>query len=213
MSAAEKHLNVVEHEFKGGDPGPRKEDVAALGFSIQIDFGAGRTGVLQTHLSNDCSLIDLNRMLDKMTAAGDRQRAHYKIEEEERALESIEKDQRQHAEDIVKVDADFLVAQEQRREEIRRAESALADSVQMLANAHIASGRRGEFELRGKEKSNAAVAEARIKQLKEEYLNKQAEHDDTHKKFNELRKRRQDLIEKHKVEIDRLRAIVASGLR
>ena len=203
MSAA----NTVERLYL--DP---KQDAPALGFSIQVDLGAGRTAVMQTHLANDCSLPELNKMFDKMNAAGDRQRAHYKIEEEVRQVELLEKEQRQHKEDLDRIDKDYEEAQEKRQVEAEKAQGVLDTFMDAAREAHATSGRRGEFALRGAEKSQFNGVAANVAKLKEELAKAKAEHDVTHAKWVELSKRRNELIEKHQREIARCREIEARGL-
>jgi hypothetical protein len=66
-------------------------------------------------------------MLDKMTAAGDRQRAHYKLEELERDVAKLEKEQSQHQEDLERIDRNFEDEKQKRIDAITKAEKALAE--------------------------------------------------------------------------------------
>ena len=61
-------------------------EVPALGMSIQVDLGLGRIATLQTFVPSNASQVEINWMLDKMTRAGDRQRAQYRLEELHRDL-------------------------------------------------------------------------------------------------------------------------------
>ena len=133
---------------------PRRDELSliqapALGFSLQVDLGAGRVCTLQTHVASDCSLRDLNMMLDKMTAAGDRQRAHYKIEELERDLKQTEKEQAQHQEDLDRVDREHEAAQAKRQAAAEAAVKTLGEFEKVVAAQHEERGGRGPVALKG----------------------------------------------------------------
>ncbi len=66
-------------------------DTPALGVSMNLQFAAGRQVVFQTHLPQECSAEDLNALLDKMNAVGDRAEAFYAQEQARRQLE-VEED-------------------------------------------------------------------------------------------------------------------------
>jgi len=212
MSDNLRRLHPAYEDFDGGDPGPKKIDIPAIGFSLQVDLGAGRVGVFQTALPNDCSLIELNRMLDKMNRAGDRQRAHYKIEEEERSLALVRKEQAQHKEDLDAVDERFAKDMTALAAEAERMQKAADNFMETVRNAHVES-RRGEFELKGAQKSNYNRLSEGIAKIKDEMAMKQAEYDKTHEQWKSLHARREELIEKHVAEIARCRAIVDAGLK
>lgn len=63
------------------------ETAPALGISLNAQFAAGRQVVFQTHVAQETAPEEINRLLDKMNAAVDRQEAFYRIEELENALE------------------------------------------------------------------------------------------------------------------------------
>lgn len=213
MSESLRRLHPAYEDLSGGDPGPRKVDVPAIGFSLQVDLGAGRVGVFQTAMPNDCSLPELNRMLDKMNRAGDRQRAHYKIEEEERSIELLKKEQAQHQEDLDAVDKRFFADMETLRQSADRAQKTIDNFMATARDAHVESGRRGEFELKGAQKSQYNTTATGVAKAKEEMAMKQTEFDKTHAQWNDLHKRREDLIVKHTADLERYKALVAAGLQ
>lgn len=184
----------------------------ALGFSIQVDLGAGRTGVLQTALPNDCSLGELNGMLDKMNSASDRLRAHYKIEERERDIEMLQNEQAQHDEDLGKVDERFATDQEKLKTQLLEQEAARTNFVAAKEEAHRESGRRGNYEAKGVDKSQLAGVASNVEKTKEMLARNKAEHDITHEKHADLKQRRADLVAKHQREIDKCRQVMARGL-
>src|ERR1700722_4526058 len=73
-----------------GDKEPA-QTVPVLRFGINVDLGLGRILTAETYLPNDCRMADLNGMMDKMTRAGDRQRAHYRLEELHASIATEEK--------------------------------------------------------------------------------------------------------------------------
>lgn len=72
-------------EGKGGETAP------ALGVSLSMQYAGGRTAVLQTHVPQEISGEDLNKLLDKLNASADRQEAYYAQEQARRQLEVEEK--------------------------------------------------------------------------------------------------------------------------
>ena len=63
------------------------EKVPALGISLSAQFAQGRTVIFQTHVAQDMSKLDLDKMMDRLNAVADRQEAFYAIEQAERQLE------------------------------------------------------------------------------------------------------------------------------
>jgi len=68
-------------DLKGVDTAP------ALGVSMNAQFAAGRQVVFQTHVPQDVSIDDLNKLLDTMNEAADRAEAYYAQEQARRQLE------------------------------------------------------------------------------------------------------------------------------
>lgn len=188
--------------------GRETAEAAALGFSMQVDLGAGRVCTLQTHLANDCSVEQLNHMLDKMTSAGDRQRAHYKIEELEREIEQHEREQAQHQEDLDRLDLEFAARQEQRNGEIKKAQTALDNLNAAARDAHVATGKRGEFALRGTDKSRHDAVQSGVQALVLEMAKDEAEHDVAHANSTKTFERRGQIIARTRAEVARCKAIV-----
>lgn len=181
---------------------------AALGFSMQVDLGAGRVCTLQTHLANDCTVEQLNHMLDKMTSAGDRQRAHYKIEELEREIEQHEREQAQHQEDLDRLDREYEARQEQRHAEIEKAQKALDNLNAAAREAHVATGKRSDFTLRGTDKSRHDAVASGVQALVLEMAKDEAEHDVAHANSTKTFDRRGQIIARTRDEVARCKAIV-----
>lgn len=195
------------------EPETVKVDAAALGFSVQVDLGAGRTAVMQTHLPNDCSQVALNQMFTKMNRAGDFCRAHYKIEEEQRTVDLVENEQRQHTEDLDRIDVDYVKQQDEREHALVKAEQARVNFLQAKAGEHAESGRRGTYEPKGNEKTQINAVTRNAEDLRNAIAKAKAEHDITHAKYDELKKRRLELIGRHKAEIARCQATIDAGLK
>jgi hypothetical protein len=188
------------------------EKAAALGMSLQVDLGAGRVCTLQTFIPADAHLVELNMMLDKMTSAGDRQRAHYKIEEKERELAQLEKDQAQHQEDLDRIDVDYEAAQARRMDQAEKAVKS-ADDYEVAAKANWNPAKRGEYKQSKHDEANLARVRGGVDKLKGEMDVAKAEHDKAHGESAKTMERRLALIEKTRAEIARCREIVADGLK
>ena len=191
---------------------PPKAKVPALGMSLQVDLGAGRVCTLQTFVSSDCSVVELNQMLDKMTAAGARQRSSYKIEELERDLEKLQREHDQQVEDLAKVDEDFEAAQAKRQEEGAQAIAALEKFRAGALAATTASGRR-EAKMNKQDESYAKRVEDGIEKIKAAIKAAADEHARVRGEIEKTMIRRQEVIEKTRAEIARCKEIVAAGLK
>lgn len=192
---------------------PRSTKVPSLGMSLQVDLGAGRVCTLQTFLPNDCSTPELNKMLDKMTDAGARQRSAYRIEEIERDLETLEKEQAQQSEDLAAVDARYDAEQTKRSADASRAEKSLGEYEAAAKAAWEAKGGRGPMVLKGAEKANADRVKGGVDKLKGEMLVAQEERARTREEILKTMDRRAELIAKRRAELARCKEIVASGLK
>lgn len=56
-------------------------DTPAIGMSLSIEIGRGRSIVFQSHIERDSDLPAINSLLDKITAAADRQQAKCAVED------------------------------------------------------------------------------------------------------------------------------------
>lgn len=191
-------------EASYGDDVAPKPEVAALGFSIQVDLGAGRVATMQTFIPNDMPLSALNSMLDKMTAAGDRQRAHYKIEELRRSLEMEQKLYSDAEEDVARLDSQFEADVVKRKAEMERMTKTLDAYNREAQDAHVASGRRGEF----KRPAAAKTVETGIERAQEDLAKLAAERDVAKANLAITQKRRAEIIARFQAEIDDCEMIV-----
>lgn len=200
----------LQHE----EEAPATPAAPALGMSLQVDLGAGRVCTLQTFVAADCSLPTLNRMLDKMTSAGARQRAAYKIEELERDLEKLLKEQEQHQEDLDNIDAEYVAAQAKRETDASKALTA-ADTY--MARAKEAAEARGvrNFDLKKGSREEQHVSQIRngVEKLKGEMVVAKNEHDHAHTESKKTMERRAALIVKNRAEIAHCQEVVAAGLK
>jgi len=73
VRAANPKMHAVEPVYTGSD--------IALGITVQMQIGERRQIAMQTHVTRDCSETELNTVLDKATAALDRQNSKYRIQE------------------------------------------------------------------------------------------------------------------------------------
>lgn len=151
---------------------PRHEEVKdapALGMSLQVDLGMGRIATLQTFVPSDASQRDLNTMLDKMTRAGDRQRAHYKLEELNRDLLEEQRKHAQMEEDIATAKASFSAEQEKRLAAVQKQEKVVAN-FEAAKRAERGANRRGEVELKGADAANVATLTNAVKAMKDDIV-------------------------------------------
>ncbi len=185
------------------------EKAPALGMSLQVDLGAGRVCTLQTFVDSTVPVGELDAMLDKMTSAGDRQRAHYKIEELERDLDKTEREQAQHKDDLATIDQRHAENREKLRAEAQALQGSVDTFMATARDTHVARGGRTEFQLKGGDKSNVTKIENAVGKLKDEMAKAEAEHAVAHANSDITFKRREEIIARLKDEIARCRAIVA----
>jgi len=183
----------------------------ALGMSIQVDLGSGRVATLQTFVDSTCSIFELNAMLDKMTHAGDRQRAHYKIEELERDLKQEQKLLAQHADDLARIDKDFDEAQARRYDTAEKMQKTVDTFMATARDNHVSSGRRADFALKGREKSHVDQVTSGIKKIKDEIDTAQRERDVTHANTMITVNKRKEIIDHLTAEIAACKATVEKG--
>lgn len=190
---------------------PAIEKAPALGMSIQVDLGSGRVATLQTFVDSTCSVREVNAMLDKMTSAGDRQRAHYKIEELERDLKQETKLHAGSQEDLERLDKEYDEKQAQRFAAIETMQKTVDTFMSAAKDAHVGSGRRGEFALKGTEKAHVNAVNAGIVKTKGDIDAATAERDNAHANMKITASRRQEIIDSLKSEIERCKALVEAG--
>lgn len=196
-------------EYRKGDA-PQSP---ALGMSLQVDLGAGRVCTLQTFVPSDCSSVELNQMLDKMTAAGARQRSSYKIEELERDLEKFEKEQAQGHDDLKKIDDDFVAAQAKREDDALQATKRADAFESAAADAWRAKGGRGDYAAKGTDKTNLERVRGGVEKTKAEIQVAVEEHAKSIAAAKDVLDRRAALIVKTRAEIARCQEIVSAGLK
>lgn len=203
MSGADSKVQIFPHA-------PTKTEVPSLGFSMQVDLGAGRVCVLQTHLPNDCSAAELDGMLDKMTQAGDRQRAHYKIEELERDLAKLSQEQAQHKEDLARIESDYQAKVEERNAQMLVAQKSVDDFMDQAREAHGERGGRSAFALRGPDASRVNNVKTGITQLQADNDRALAERDVALRNSQATFDRRDKMMADLTAEIAQCRAIVGN---
>lgn len=124
-------MNATVRALKDETPGQSaiKEEMPAVGVSLNISLGAGRALVIQTHVGQD---DDIDGLLDRMLTASDRQKAKYEISEIEDELRRMKLMQGDRQRDL------------DRFKEGKELETIRAEGDQLL-HAHTSSGRKGEF--------------------------------------------------------------------
>lgn len=192
---------------------PPKSAVPALGMSIQVDLGAGRVCTLQTFVSSDCKQVELNQMLDKLTSAGARQRAAYKIEELERDIEKLQKEHDQQVEDVAKLDEDHAAAQAKRTQDGADGLKAADDFEVKAKDAWESGGRRGPFKLSQQNETYVKRVREGVDKVKAEIAAAEEEHKRVRGEIQKTMTRREEVIGKARAELARCKEIVNAGLK
>ena len=80
MALREGNVGNAAPDMHTTEPVYSGKDIA-LGLTVQISIGEKRAIAVQTHVTRDCSDLELNGVLDKVTRALDRQNAKYRMHE------------------------------------------------------------------------------------------------------------------------------------
>lgn len=89
------------------------EEVAAIAISYDHQIGDGRIIRFHSGVAVDAPAATLNGLLDKLTAAADRQAARYEYEALQKKLLEEEKFYAMRREDLIRIDAEAQAAYEQ----------------------------------------------------------------------------------------------------
>ena len=187
-------------------------DVPALGMSLQVDLGMGRVCTLQTFVPSDVPQIDLNTMLDKMTRAGDRQRAHYRLEELHQALREEERKHAQMQEDVATAKSTFNVEQEKRVSEIER-QTAVLTNFEAAKLAQRGEGRREQPKLQGADKANVERLSEAVKLAKKAVTDADLQYQADCGNREASLQTHEKAIARIKADIERCKEIEAAGLK
>jgi hypothetical protein len=132
-------------------------DVPAISVQLSTTIGANRSLTLTTGLAMDCPVREFNELLDKLTAASDRQKKRHDLEQTRALLKNEEQNLHLHRQQLVLQENKF------------RAEYAT-------------SGRKGDWEPKGGQKgvldgltANEKTSRERIEQLRKGIAEMEAE--------------------------------------
>lgn len=132
-------------------------ETIAIGFQVQYQLDEGKALAFSSCVDADCDPAVLNRALDKLVDAAERQQARAKLPRLRKELERLEKSHLRAAEDMFRLDEENAKAEAHWR------------------SAHEASGRRGGFKLnpaqvneRNKRDADRTNAEITFKRYAEE---------------------------------------------
>lgn len=193
-------------------PVKQDADAPALGMSLQVDLGLGRIATLQTFVPNNASTAEINGMLAKMTAAGDCQRAHYKLEELHRDLAEEERKHAQMQADAETNVASFNAEQEARTAEVERRTKILAN-FEAAKQEQRGAGRRGEVKLGGADAAGVKTLEEAVKQARKEIVDADLRYATEGENYKINLKTHAKAIERIRREIERCKEIEAAGLK
>lgn len=191
-------------------PDAQTPDVPALGMSIQVDLGAGRVATLQTFVPSDMSLPEVNRMLDKMTAAGDRQRAHYMLEELNRDLLKQEKELVQAQVDFAQHNVVFGQTQAKRTADLERQQTVVVNYTTALSTDER---KRGPVQPKGADKANLQRVTNAAEEMKKQIIDADLAFATECSNYENTIHTYEKAIERTKREIARCQEIEAAGLK
>lgn len=129
----------------------------AIGLSYQIDLSNGRQIVMQTHVGQDVPSADLDRLLDRMGRAVERQRLHYENVAKKEALEKLLEQQTRQYDSF---NSDFMRLEDDRAARERE---------------FAQSGRKGDYKIPPNEEQNRRNALVTLKKGKEDIAKTQRE--------------------------------------
>ena len=85
-------------------------EVTAIAVSFDHQLSDGRILRFHTGIAEDASAEELNALLDRLTAASDRQAARYKLQALQADLVKNERMYQERAEDVIRIDAEAEAA-------------------------------------------------------------------------------------------------------
>lgn len=138
---------------------------AALGYSIVSNLDGNRQITVQCFVGEDEPDAIVNAKLDRVFRVIDRQKARYELVGENEELAKETGVLAQLREDLARVDLDFDKAQAELHKEIALVDAQAEESFNASYEAHVDSGRKGEYKPAGAAKSmleNIARARANV---------------------------------------------------
>jgi hypothetical protein len=184
--------------------------VPVLRTGIQVDLGAGRVASLETYIPSDCTLPELNRLLDKMTAAGDRQRAHYMLEELNRDLLKQEKELVQAQVDFAQHKVVFGQTQAKRTADLERQQTVVVNYTTALSTDER---KRGPVQPKGADKANLQRVTNAAEEMKKQIIDADLAFATECSNYENTIHTYEKAIERTKREIARCQEIEAAGLK
>lgn len=182
-------------------------EAAALGVSLQVSVGEGRVAVLQTHIPGDCSVVELNEMLDKLAVAGERQRARGKIEEYEEEIEKLETTLVRYRVDLTDVDSNFAKTKIAIEAKMNEYTVQKDNALSAARDAHSSSERRGAFKPQGSTASAIRAAEQAIDNLQADLVKQAQERAVAHENLSKNVKRFEEEIARFRSKIARCESL------
>lgn len=146
---------------------PKPSPAPAIGYSMVLQLGNERQMTVQCFVSEDESDDTINRKIDKVFRAANRQKAIYDLSSLEEKFEETGRHLRNflNALPLAKQDADRRKAV--LAVELQGKRDARAEVYQEAYGQHVSSGRRGDFRPTGHTASRLAAMDAEIKKAEE----------------------------------------------
>lgn len=130
-------------------------EVTAIAVSFDHQVSEGRILRFHTGIAEDAPAEAIDRLLDKLTAAADRQAAKYRLEELRRKIAAEEKIYASRSEDLIRIDAEAQAEYEKGNRRQPWAMERMSPAKQQERNnvqVFLARARDGILEWRAEEK-------------------------------------------------------------
>jgi len=150
-------------------------EAPALGYSIVANLGGDRQITVQCFVASDEALSSINDKIDRALAVVDRQKARYELVDLRAEYDKVAKTYSQFKEDYARIEADYAASQATLDEDLTKALALYDDEYQSGYNAHVESGRRGEYKPTGHRQSALLAIKGHQEKLKEARAKNEAE--------------------------------------
>ena len=149
----------------------------AIGYSVVANLGGDRQLTCQCFVGEDETDAAVNAKIDRIFAVVDRQKARYEIVDVKEDLAKHRETLHQLEEDLARIDADFDKAQASLDEQAAQISADGEAAFSAGYEAHVSSGRRGDYAPSGQTLQKVKLAEAATRQVLDEKAKNTAERD------------------------------------
>ncbi len=150
-------------------------EAPALGYSIVANLGGDRQITVQCFAGSDEALSAINAKIDMALAVVDRQKARYELVDLAAEFDKVSKTYAQFKEDFARIEADYATSQASLDANLAKAIGLYDDEYAAGYDAHVTSGRRGEYKPTGHRQSALLAIKGHQDKLKEARTKNEAE--------------------------------------